>query len=143
MIAGMLTTAVYFLGYSSHNQLCLSHCSLTYGPSHLGRMIQYFVLLVGDILPSSKDRGSRATFGCTGFQGAVSLLRSTAGCRADHARSGEPNPTRFRSSLIALALLFDLITPPWPVSGRGCKELWTRGTVGTRCPTVIPAQSPS
>ncbi len=108
VIAGTLTTAVYSFGYSSANVVCRSHCSLTYGPSHLGQMIQYFVLLIGDILPSSKT-GIESHLWVHGIQGAALLLVALlVVVQTMRERRTQPNPLPLL--MIGLALLFDLIT---------------------------------
>jgi hypothetical protein len=108
VIAGAVTTAVYLNGYSSTNVVCVRNCALTYGPSHLGKLIQYFVLLVGDIIPSSTT-GIESHLWVHGIQGAALLIVALL-VVMQTLREGRVQPNPLPLLLMVLALLTDLIT---------------------------------
>ena len=68
VIAGVVTTVVYFHGYSSHNVQCFSNCSLTYGLSHLGKLIHMILSCSSGTSSHHRRQGSRATFGFMTFK---------------------------------------------------------------------------
>jgi hypothetical protein len=113
ILAAALMVLVYFHGYNFANGGCpttAAHCSLTYGLSRPSRLIQYYVLLVGNIVPLSST-GLESHLWVHDVQGAILLLAAVfVVVQTFRERRVQPNPLPLL--LIVFGLLYDLVIAP-------------------------------
>ncbi len=111
VVVALVTVGLYFYNYNSANPAChfmQSQCTLTFSLSHPGRFIEYFVLLVGNVIPSSTT-GVESVLAVHGVQGVVLLLVAiVVAVQTVRDRRVQSNPLPLL--LVVFALLFDAMT---------------------------------
>ena len=137
ILAAALMVTVYLHGYSYTSGGCIatsSHCSLTYGLSRPGKLIQYYVLLVGNIVPLSST-GIESHLWVHEVQGAVLLLAAVVVVvLAFRERRVQPNPLPLL--LVVFGLLFDVVIAAARL-GVGPQGAVTRGDSRYTMPNVL------
>ena len=107
---GIATAAYYFHGYNFVNYGCASTqdgCSIAYSLSHRGELAQYFVLLVGNVIPQS-GTGLESHLWAHQVQGAVLLgVAVLVVVQTLRERRAQPNPLPLL--LIVFGLLYDAV----------------------------------
>ena len=113
IIAAVAMAVVYFHGWQTNGGGCLStsvRCSLTYGLSRPDRLIEYYVLLVGNVVPLSST-GIETHLWMHIVQGIGLLLGAIlVGVQTFRERQVQANPLPLL--LIVFGLLFDLMIAP-------------------------------
>jgi len=113
IMAAAVMAVVYFHGWQSNGGGCLAtsaRCSLTYALSRPDRFIEYYVLLVGNVVPSSST-GIEKHLWVHAVQGTGLLFAAIlVGVQTFRERQVQPNPLPLL--LIVFGLLFDLIIAP-------------------------------
>ena len=113
ILAAALTAVVYFHGFHGFNTGCSAtpgRCSLTYGLSRPVRLIEYYVLLVGNVIPLSAT-GIESHLWVHEMQGTVLLVAALlVVIQTFRERRVQPNPLPLL--LIVFGLLYDLMIAP-------------------------------
>ena len=113
IIAAVVMAVVYFHGWQTNGGGCLAtsaRCSLTYGLSRPNRLIEYYVLLVGNVMPLSST-GIETHLWVHIVQGIGLLLGAiVVGVQTFRERRVQTNPLPLL--LIVFGLLFDLMIAP-------------------------------
>ena len=113
IIAAVVMAVIYFHGWQTNDGGCLAtsaRCSFSYGLSRPDRLIEYYVLLVGNVVPLSST-GIETHLWVHIVQGIGLLLAAIlVGVQTFRERQVRPNPLPLL--LIVFGLLFDLTIAP-------------------------------
>jgi len=113
IIAAAVMVVFYFHGWQTSNGGChatYEQCSLSYGLSRPTRFIEYYVLLIGNVVPLSST-GIEMHLWVHAVQGTGLLLAAIlVGVQTFRERQVQPNPLPLL--VIVFGLLFDFIIAP-------------------------------